>query len=144
MKSERLQLEVVTPERAVLADQVDEVVLPGSNGELGVLPGHIPLLTKLDIGEMVIKDGEEERRFFVVRGFAEILGDQVRVLAQECEGVDEIDVEEARAELREAEREVERLEEERDSDEEELLENYRESLRKNRTRLMMSGEDMDE
>ncbi len=144
MKSERLQLEVVTPERAVLAEEVDEVVLPGSDGELGVLPGHIPLLTKLDIGEMVVRDGEEQRSFFVVRGFAEILGDQVRVLAEECEGVDEIDVEQARAELREAEREVQRLEEERDADEEELLDNYKESLRKNRTRLMMSGEDVDE
>ena len=144
MKSERLQLEVVTPERAVLAEEVDEVVLPGSDGELGVLPGHIPLLTKLDIGEMVIRDGTDERRFFLVRGFAEILGDQVRVLAQECEGVEEIDVEKAREELREAEQEVQRLEEEGDEDEEKLLEKYRESLRKNRTRLMMSGEDVDE
>jgi F-type H+-transporting ATPase subunit epsilon len=144
MKSERLQLEVVTPERAVLAEEVDEVVLPGSDGELGVLPGHIPLLTKLDIGEMVVRDGDEERSFFVVRGFAEILGDQVRVLAQECEGVDEIDVEDARAQIEEAEREVRRLEEERDEDEQELLENYKESLRKNRTRLMMSDEDADE
>ncbi len=128
----------------MLTDEVDEVVLPGSQGQLGVLPGHIPLLTKLQIGEMLVRDGGEERRFFVNRGFAEILGDQVRVLAQECEGVDEIDVEAARDELQEAEREVRRLEDEGGGEDEELLDNYRESLRKNRKRLMMSGEDVDE
>ena len=127
----------------MLAEEVDAVVLPGTNGELGVLPGHVPLLTRLDIGEMVVHDSGDQRKFFVVRGFAEILGDRVRVLAQECEGIDEIDVEKARAEFKEAEREVQKLEERREEDEEELLDRYRESLRKNRTRLMMSGE-MDE
>ncbi|MFB6372511.1 MAG: F0F1 ATP synthase subunit epsilon [Bradymonadaceae bacterium] len=143
MRPDQIQLEVVTPERAVLAEEVDAVVLPGTNGELGVLPGHVPLLTRLDIGEMVVHSSGEQRRFFIVRGFAEILGDQVRVLAQECEGVEEIDVEKARAELEEAEQEVQKLEERRDEDEEDMLERYRDSLRKNRQRLMMSGE-MDE
>ena len=140
MRPDHIQLEVVTPERAVLAEEVDAVKLPGTNGELGVLPGHVPLLTRLDIGEMVVHASGDQRKFFVVRGFAEILGDRVRVLAQECEGVDEIDVEKARAEFEEAEREVQKLEERREEDEEELLDRYRESLRKNRTRLMMSGE----
>jgi len=140
MRPDQIQLEVVTPERAVLAEEVDAVVLPGINGELGVLPGHVPLLTRLDIGEMVVHRGGEQRRFFVVRGFAEILGDRVRVLAQECEGVDEIDVEQARAELEEAEQEVKKLEQRRDDGEDELLDRYRDSLRKNRKRLMMSGE----
>lgn len=143
MRPDQIQLEVVTPEQAVLTAEVDAVVLPGMNGELGVLPGHVPLLTRLDIGEMVVHDADEERRFFVVRGFAEILGDKVRVLAQECEGVDDIDVEQARSALEEAEQEVRKLEERREDDEEEMLERYRESLRKNRKRLMMSGE-MDE
>lgn len=133
-------MKVVTPERAVLSEEVDQVVLPGSDGELGVLPGHIPLLTKLDIGEMVVTQDGEEEKYLVVGGFAEIFGDHVRVLAQECEGIDEIDIEQARAELREAEKEVEKLEGERGGDAEDLAEEYRESLRKNRMRLMMSGE----
>lgn len=143
MRAEQLHLQVVTPEQAVFSEKVDSVVLPGSEGQLGVLPGHIPLLTKLDIGEMVVHQGDEERSFFVVRGFAEILGDRVRVLAEECEGVEDIDIEQARADLREAEKEVEKMEA-REEDEEELLEQYRERLEKNRERLMMSGEMDDE
>lgn len=141
MRADQIHLEVVTPERAVLAEDVDGVVLPGMEGELGVLPGHMPLLTQLGIGEMVVKSEEDERHFFVVRGFAEVLGDRVRVLAQECEGVEDIDIDQARRELQEAEKEVQKLEEERT--EEELLQKYRDSLKKNRMRLMLS-DDVDE
>jgi F-type H+-transporting ATPase subunit epsilon len=143
MRAEKLHLQVVTPEQAVFSEEVDAVVLPGSEGELGILPGHIPLLTKLDIGEMVVHQEDRQRRFFVVRGFAEILGDRVRVLAEECEGVEEIDIEQARADLREAEQEVEKMEAS-GADEEELTDQYRERLEKNRKRLMMSGEMDDE
>ncbi len=146
MRPDKLQLEVVTPEQAVLTTEVDEVDLPGELGQIGVLPGHVPTLTKLGIGEMVVYDNGSEAHYFIVRGFAEILGDRVRVLAQECEGVDEIDIEKAREVLAEAEQEVERLEEERtgeDTEEEELLERYRESQQKARRRLMVKGE-MDE
>lgn len=146
MRPDKLQLEVVTPEQAVLTAEVDEVDLPGELGQIGVLPGHVPTLTKLGIGEMVVYDNGSETHYFIVRGFAEILGDRVRVLAQECEGVDEIDIEKAREALAEAEEEVERLEEERtgeDTEEDELLERYRESQQKARRRLMVKGE-MDE
>ena len=142
MIPEQIHLEVVTPEEAVLTEEVDEVDLPAVEGQIGVRPGHVPLLTSLNIGEMVVRSEGKERRFFVVRGFAEILSDTVRVLAQECEGVEDIDIESARADLREAERELERLEaKEPAAGEEELQERYRESLRKNRMRLMMSGDD---
>lgn len=145
MRAEQIHLQVVTPEQAVYSENVDAVVLPGSEGELGILPGHVPLLTKLDIGEMVIHQEDEQRRFFVVRGFAEILGDRVRVMAEECEGVEEIDIEQARSDLREAEEEVEKIEARDDEeDEDELLERYRERLEKNRKRLMMSGEEDDD
>ena len=143
MRPDKLQLEVVTPEQAVLAEEVDEVDLPAEMGQIGVLPGHVPTLTKLGIGEMVVYEDGSEEHYFIVRGFAEILGDRVRVLAQECEGVDEIDIERARQELAEAEQEVERLEEERtgeDTEEDEMLESYRESLRKARRRLMVTDE----
>jgi len=144
MRAEQLHLQVVTPEQAVYSEQVDAVVLPGSEGELGVLPGHVPLLTKLGIGEMVVHREDDRRRFFVSRGFAEILGDRVRVMAEECEGVEEIDIEQARADLREAEEEVEKLEAREGEDEDDLEDRYRERLEKNRKRLMMSGEMDDE
>jgi F-type H+-transporting ATPase subunit epsilon len=147
MRPDKLQLEVVTPEQAVLAEEVDEVDLPGELGQVGVLPGHVPTLTKLGIGEMVVYQDGDEDHYFIVRGFAEILGDRVRVLAQECEGVDEIDVEKAREQLKEARQEVDRLERERtgeDSEEDELLQNFRESQQKARRRLMVSGELDDE
>lgn len=144
MQRDEFHLQVVTPERAVFAEDVEAVVLPGEDGQLGVLPGHIPLLTNLDIGEMIVRQDGEQRQFFISGGFAEILGDRVRVMAEECEGVEDIDVEKARAELREAEQQVEKLEGSDDDEDEELVEKYRERLEKNRKRMMMSGEMDDE
>jgi F-type H+-transporting ATPase subunit epsilon len=147
MEDTRLQLEVVTPERAVLTDEVDEIVLPGEEGEMGIRPGHVPLLTSLGIGEMVVRDGKEERSFVVVRGFAEVLSDRVRVLAQECEGVDEIDIEAAKAALAEAEEGMRELKKSEPGEADQELEGkYRESLKKARTQLMLSGEsdELDE
>jgi F-type H+-transporting ATPase subunit epsilon len=144
MESGRIHLEVVTPEEAVLAEDVDEVVLPGEEGQIGVLPGHMPLLTSLGIGEMIVKHQGGEANYFLVRGFAEVLSDRVRILAEECEGVENIDIQKARAEFKDAEREMKRLREQAEP-EQELLEKYRESLRKARMRLMLSGElDDDE
>jgi F-type H+-transporting ATPase subunit epsilon len=144
MESGRIHLEVVTPEEAVLAEDVDEVVLPGEEGQIGVLPGHMPLLTSLGIGEMIVKHQGDEENYFLVRGFAEVLSDRVRILAEECEGVENIDIQKARAEFKDAEREMKRLREQEEP-EQELLEKYRESLRKARMRLMLSGElDDDE
>ncbi|MFB6262985.1 MAG: ATP synthase F1 subunit epsilon [Bradymonadaceae bacterium] len=140
MTDDRIKLQVLTPEQAVLAEEVDEVVLPGEEGELGVKPGHDPLLTSLGIGEMVVSTDGEKRRFFVDRGFAEVFARQVRVLAEDCEGVEEIDVQQAREKLAEAEQEIERLES-AESEEDELLDSYRESLKKQRRRLALSGED---
>lgn len=139
MEAQRIHLEVVTPEEAVLAQDVDQVKLPGEEGQLGILPGHMPLLTALGIGEMVVHRGDDTDRYFLVRGFAEVLSDRVRVLAQECEGVEDIDAQRARAKLKEAEEEMQRLRTVDDA-QEELVERYRESLKKSRMRLMMSGE----
>ncbi len=147
MEDKRLELEVVTPERAVLTQEVDEIILPGEEGEIGVRPGHVPLLTSLGIGPMVVRDGNDERKFSLVRGFAEILSDRVRVLAQGCKGIDEIDIEQAKAALAEAEEGMREMKEaSSDEADEEIADKYRESLRKARTELMLSGEtdEMDE
>jgi F-type H+-transporting ATPase subunit epsilon len=95
MLPETLQLDVVTPERRVVSTTVDEVVLPGRLGSLGVLPGHAPLLTDLDIGALTYRRGSERRSVAVAGGFAEVLPDRVTVLAEVAEPAEEIDVERA-------------------------------------------------
>jgi F-type H+-transporting ATPase subunit epsilon len=91
-----LALELVTPDHAVVHDEVDEVELPGSNGYFGVLPGHTPLLAMLGVGEMWYRRGQEKSFVSLAGGFAEILPDRVIVLARLAERAEEIDV--ARAE----------------------------------------------
>jgi F-type H+-transporting ATPase subunit epsilon len=100
--SETLRLEVVTPSRRVLESRASEVRIPGALGELGVLPGHTPLLTSLGTGEVSWIDGNKTGRLVVQGGFAEIQPDAVTVLASIAETVDEIDVETARTTLAEA------------------------------------------
>jgi len=97
-----LRLEVVTPSRRVLESQASEVRIPGVLGELGVLPGHTPLLTSLGTGEVTWIDGNATGRLVVQGGFAEIQPDAVTVLASIAETVDEIDVDTARTALAEA------------------------------------------
>lgn len=101
--AETLQLEVVTPTHRVLAGRASEVRIPGVLGELGVLPGHTPLLTSLGTGELKWTEGPTEGRLVVQGGFAEIQPGAVTVLASIAETVDQIDVGAARAALEAAE-----------------------------------------
>ena len=96
MLPSKIDLEIVTPERRLAAQEVDEIVLPGSEGSFGVLPGHAPLLASLGIGELVYRSGSETSRLAVSGGFVEVLPDRVSVLAHVAERGEEIDV--ARAE----------------------------------------------
>ncbi len=98
-----LTLEIVTPERAIAHEQVEEVQIPGSEGYLGVLPGHTPLLTSLKVGQLWYRKGTEKFFLSVAFGFAEILPDRVRILADIAERAEEIDVRRAEAEKRRAE-----------------------------------------
>ena len=101
--ADRLELEIVTPQRRVLSENVDEVRLPGVLGEMGVLPGHTPLLTELGTGPLAFTLGGQERRFAIQGGFAEVLPDRVTVLATIAESPEEIDVAAARIALQESE-----------------------------------------
>jgi F-type H+-transporting ATPase subunit epsilon len=92
-----IQLEVVTPDRRLVSEVVDEVVLPGSEGSLGVRPGHTPLLTALGIGELMYRRGGDKRHLAIVWGFAEVLPDRVSVLAEIAERAEGIDRERASA-----------------------------------------------
>ena len=96
MLPEKLQLEIVTPVRAVLSEAVDELVLPGSEGYLGVRPGHAPLLTLLKVGSISIRKGKEQRLLAVSWGFVEVLPEKVAILAETAELAEEIDVERAK------------------------------------------------
>jgi F-type H+-transporting ATPase subunit epsilon len=87
-----LTLEVVTPDRALVSQQVDEVQLPGSEGYFGVLPGHTQLLATLQVGELWYRVGQEKHYLAVAFGFAEVLPDRVTVLAQIAERPADIDV----------------------------------------------------
>jgi F-type H+-transporting ATPase subunit epsilon len=86
------QLDVVTPERLIVSDEVTELVAPGSEGYFGVLPGHVPFITTLRIGELTYWKGRDERHLAVNWGYAEVQGDKVIVLAETVERAEEIDV----------------------------------------------------
>ena len=122
------QLVIVTPERQLLSHRVVEVTLPGADGELGILAGHAPLITELGIGEMsyqpeygdlppTARANEVEQEFdpkfrdwrptiAISRGFAEVLGDRVTVLAETAELPKEIDIERAKQALERAEKRI--------------------------------------
>ena len=87
----KLTLEVVTPERALVTEQVDEIYLPGSEGYFGVLPGHAPLLATLGTGELTYRVGRDESHVAISCGFAEVRNDKVIILADVAETPPDID-----------------------------------------------------
>jgi F-type H+-transporting ATPase subunit epsilon len=102
-----LHLEIVTPEKRAYDDVVDAVVLPGSEGELGILPHHAPLLSMLGAGELRIRKGGTEESFAIVGGFVQVRPDKVVVMAETADLAAEIDLEKALEARREAERALE-------------------------------------
>ena len=102
-----LLLEIVTPERLAYSDTVDSVQLPGSEGELGVLPHHAPLVSMLGVGELRIRKGGAEESFAIVGGFLQVRPDRVVVMAETADLASDIDLEKAQEARREAERTLE-------------------------------------
>jgi len=92
----KLQVELVTAEGRILSEEADFVLAPGIDGDLGVLPHHIPLLTPLRTGQVTVRNGDAEHVLFVAGGFLEVLPDKVTILADAAERAEDID--EARAE----------------------------------------------
>jgi F-type H+-transporting ATPase subunit epsilon len=103
-----LRLRFVTPERALAHEEVDEVELPGEDGDFGVLPGHAPLLAVLRPGAMWFRKGSVTQYAFVDGGFAEVLPDTVSVLSQVAERAEDIDAARAEAAKRRAEEKLAR------------------------------------
>lgn len=149
--AETFTIEVVTPEKAVLTGQAEQVVLPGTNGQMGILPGHLPLLSSLDLGELEIKGfsadvGDEgNRKYFIEGGFVEVLPNKVIVMTETCEGLREIDIEAAQAAIEEAEKELLAMEEKAKAEEieQDIYEVHQQALRRARMQLLLADEDED-
>ena len=106
MSEDKLHLILVDHDRQLLDVECDEVQVPGSEGVLGILPGHTPLIATLKVGEVMYRQGKIEHYLALSEGFVEIADDVVTVLTESAELPEEIDVEAARAEAREAEEEL--------------------------------------
>ena len=123
-------LEIVTAERQVYSDQVNGVVAPGIEGELGILPHHAPLLTILQPGELrILKEGEEDTSMAVSGGFLEVMANRVVVLTDAAERVEEIDEARAQEAMQRAQERLDRRTADID------LERALVSLRRSQTRL---------
>ena len=127
-----IHLTIVTPQRKIVDRSVEEVILPGSEGFFGVLPGHAPLLSALKVGEITYREGNEGGHVAVAWGFVEVLPDKVSVLADVAERAEDIDVERAK---RAKERAEQRLREGHDID----WDRARVALEKSITRLQVAS-----
>ena len=127
-----IQLHIVTPDRSLVVEQVDEVEIPGSEGYFGVLPGHTPMLASLSVGELWYRKGQEKTHLAIAFGFAEVLPDRVTVLALVAEHAEEIDAERAELARQRAEARLQQL---RDVD----YDRPRASLEKAVARLQVSS-----
>jgi F-type H+-transporting ATPase subunit epsilon len=98
-----IKLDIVTAERRTFSDDVNMVVVPGIDGQLGILPHHAPLMSMIQTGELIIKKDKEEFYLFIDGGFVEIRPDRIIILADACEHCTEIDIERAETAKRRAE-----------------------------------------
>jgi F-type H+-transporting ATPase subunit epsilon len=104
----KIQLQIVSADRSLVNETVDEVEIPGFDGYFGVLPGHTPLLAVLAVGELWYRQGQEKHYLAIAFGFAEVQPDRVTILAQIAERADEIDLARAEASKKRAEERISR------------------------------------
>lgn len=107
--AEELMLEIVTPEELAFSDKVEEVTVPGSEGEFGVLIGHVPLLSAVNYGELNFTQNHKKTYFAIGTGYAEVTDVKVTLLVESALRADEIDAEEAKRERDEAEAELSKI-----------------------------------
>ncbi len=110
---DKLTLEIVSPYGSVLKEEVDEVVAAGSEGEFGILPGHVSFVTTLNIGMLKYRKDGSDKYVFINSGYTEVTSDKMMVLADSAEKSEDIDVERAKAAIKRAE---ERLKKEAEYD----------------------------
>jgi len=132
--ADKIQLEIVTPERRLLDEPVDMVTVPGLNGELGILPGHTPLISQLKTGVLTYAQDGKNSQLHVSGGFVEVRDDRVSVLAVIAERPEEIDVASARASREKLEKQLSGW-----SGSEEDLEIARTELARSEVRLQLAS-----
>lgn len=86
-----MYLEIVTPEARVYEDVIESVVMPTTSGEIGILPGHIPIVTEITPGELIVEKSGQRQSLAISKGFAQLVGDKISILAEDAIHIDEID-----------------------------------------------------
>ena len=99
-----MQLDIVTPEKRILSEMVDEVTAPGILGEFGIMAMHTPFLTTLGIGALAYKIGHKTKKYVINGGYAEVSQDKIIILTETCEDADSIDVKRARKAFQESQK----------------------------------------
>nr|NIS41792.1 F0F1 ATP synthase subunit epsilon [Desulfuromonadales bacterium] len=132
--AEKLKLEMVTPYKRVLSEDIDELAAPGTLGEIGILPGHTPLLTTLKVGELSYKKDGQTFHVAVNWGYVEVEDDTVTVLVETAELAEQIDLERAKAALDRAEQALKKL-----SPEEKDFKKMEAALERAVTRIQVAG-----
>ena len=131
-----LNVKVITPDQTVWDDQVEEVILPSTTGQLGILSGHAPLLTALEVGVLRVRPNKEWKTIALMGGFAEVEENEIKILVNGAELGDNIDQDTARNEYQEAQTRFQKVENSEDRQEKIQAEN---SMRKARARFQASG-----
>ncbi|BDU50016.1 ATP synthase F1 subunit epsilon [Haliovirga abyssi] len=108
------KLEIITPQKVIYSNDVDMLITRTTEGDMGILANHAPLVTELAIGEMKIKIGKDEEKYFVSSGFLEVSKEKVLILADKAMKADEIDIEKAKKEKEVLEAKLKKLNEDRD------------------------------
>ena len=131
-----LNVKVITPGKTVWDDSVEEIILPSTTGQLGILGGHAPLLTALEVGVMRVRPEKEWKNIVVMGGFAEVENDEIKILVNGAELGDNIDQEAARTAYQEAQTRFQKVENSEDRQEKIRAEN---SMKKARARFQAAG-----
>ena len=111
-ETEQLNLEIVSPEKLVTAKSVDMIVISGTEGDFGVLPGHAPVVSSIRPGLLEIHENNNVEKFFVTGGFVEVLENKVSILANEISKIDEIDIVVVENEIKDLKEKLSQTEEE--------------------------------
>ena len=131
-----LSVKVITPDKTVWDDQVEEIILPSTTGQLGILTGHAPLLTALEVGVMRVRPDKEWKTIALMGGFAEVEDDEIKILVNGAELGDDIDQDAARTEYEQAQTRFQKVENSDNRQEKIQAEN---SMKKARARLQATG-----
>ena len=131
-----LSVKVITPDKIVWDDQVEEIILPSTTGQLGILSGHAPLLTALEVGVLRVRPNKEWKTVALMGGFAEVEDDEIKILVNGAELGDNIDQDTARSDYEQAQARFQKVENSDDRQEKIQAEN---SMKRARARLQASG-----